>query len=417
MSTNPDTAIVVGGGIVGIACAHYLAKEGYEVTVIDQGAIGAGCSHANCGFVCPSHVLPLNEPGAIQEGIKSLFNPSAAFRIKPQLRPSLYRWFLQFARRCTHRKMLDSGAKLLPLLESSIAEYRTLVKELPSSGEWKENGLLYAFHSTAGLEKFARTDALLTEHYGVTARRIDGPDLPEFDSALNHDLAGAFFYDDDASVRPDKLIQDWRTHLEQTGVRFTENCRVDRVRKQGTQVSELQTSKGSLVADRYVFAVGAWSGKLSEQLNYRLPIEPGKGYSVTMSRPEICPEHPMLFPEHRVGVTPFDSSYRIGSMMEFAGFDTSIPERRIRQLQDSAAPYLRPSPATATEETWYGWRPMTWDSLPIAGRLTGLNNALVATGHNMLGLTLAPATGRLIAELASDRPTHLDITAFSPDRF
>ncbi len=416
MSSSSDV-IVIGGGIVGIACAHYLAKEGYGVTVIDQATIGAGCSHANCGFVCPSHVLPLNEPGAIGDGIRSLLNPSAAFRIKPQLRPNLYRWLFQFARRCTHRKMLESGANLLPLLESSIVEYRTLDSELRSAGEWKENGLLYVFRSEAGLDKFAHTDGLLTENYGVSARRIDGADLPEFDSALKHGLAGGFFYQDDASVRPDKLIRNWSTHLAEAGVRFVEHCQLEGVHRSGTHISELHTSTGTMTAQQYVIATGAWSGELSAQLNCRLPIEPGKGYSVTMSRPERCPEHPMLFPEHRVGVTPFEDSYRIGSMMEFAGFDTTIPARRIRQLRDSAAPYLEATTATATEETWYGWRPMTWDSLPVVGRIRGLDNALVATGHNMLGLTLAPATGRLIAELASGQPTHIGIDAFSPNRF
>jgi D-amino-acid dehydrogenase len=170
-------------------------------------------------------------------------------------------------------------------------------------------------------------------------------------------------------------------------------------------------------ADHYVFATGAWSSQLSAELVCKIPVEPGKGYSVTMSRPGISPRHPMLFPEHRVGVTPFDDSYRLGSMMEFSGFDSSIPPHRIQQLQDSAVPYLVEPAGEIIQETWYGWRPMTWDSLPIIGRVPALDNALLATGHNMLGLTLAPATGKLIAELIDEREPHIAIEAFSPSRF
>lgn len=417
MASRNDSVIVVGGGIIGIACAHYLAEAGRKVTVIDQSDIGKACSHANCGFICPSHVLPLTEPGAILEGMRSLLNPKAAFRIRPQLRLDLYRWLFEFVRRCTHSGMISGGRKLLPLLESSMNEYRRLFAGTGLAGEWKENGLLYVFHSAPGFEKYAQTDELLSETYGVRARRIEGDELPEFDPALRSGLAGAFFYDDDGSVRPDKLLRDWREQLSGTGVVFSENCRVEHIRRAGRNIVALETSQGEMTADHYVFATGAWSARLASELNCRIPVEPGKGYSLTMSKPGMQPKHPMLFPEHRIGITPFDDSYRIGSMMEFVGFDASIPKQRMTQLRSSAMPYLKTPVGDEVLETWYGWRPMTWDSLPIVGRVPGSDNGLLATGHNMLGLTLAPATGRLIAELLDESPTHIDIEAFSPQRF
>ena len=136
-----------------------------------------------------------------------------------------------------------------------------------------------------------------------------------------------------------------------------------------------------------------------------------------MDRPENAPKYPILFPEHKVGVSPFDDGFRLGSMMEFAGYDSTIPEYRIQQLRDSARPYLVASVDGEAKSKWYGWRPMTWDSLPIIGRLPKLSNGYLATGHNMLGLSLAPATGRLIAEMITDQPTHLDAAAYSPTRF
>ena len=415
------TVVVTGGGIIGLACAHYLTRAGCTVTVIDRAGIGQACSYANCGYVCPSHVLPLNEPGALLAGFRSLFSPRSAFRIKPQLRLDIYRWLFEFARRCTHDRMIAAGHCLQPLLESSMDEYRLLFESTALTGEWKEQGLLYVFETKEGFAKFSQTDALLTKTYGLAARRIEGDELTGFDAALRDGLAGAYFYDDDASLRPDKLIREWRSELAQSGVEFVENCALEQVRKTAGRIAALETSKGELAADHYVFAAGAWSSGLAEELGCNIPVEPGKGYSLTMPKPDICPQYPMLFPEHRIGVTPFDEGYRIGSMMEFVGFDSSIPEQRIDQLRESARPYLKTSVGdealTGAEEIWYGWRPMTWDSLPIIGRVPGLDNGLLATGHNMLGLTLAPATGRLIAEIVCGQPTHVDIGAFSPARF
>ena len=424
-ASGTGTVIVTGGGIIGLACAHYLADAGFGVTVIDRAGIGRACSYANCGYVCPSHVLPLNEPGAILTGIRSLFRPKAAFRIKPQLRFAIYRWLFEFARRCTHDEMIAAGHRLKSLLDSSMHEYRLLFESTALTGEWKEQGLLYVFETDDAFARFSQTDALLTEIYGLAARRIEGDELAGFDPALRTGLAGAYFYDDDASLRPDTLLREWRSLLTQSGVRFVENCPVEGVHKSAGQITALRTGKGELLADHYVFAAGAWSSELAAELGCSIPVEPGKGYSLTMPRPDTCPQRPMLFPEHRIGVTPFDEGYRIGSMMEFTGFDSSIPEQRITYLKESARQYLK-TPVSAgiddeyraeVEETWYGWRPMTWDSLPIVGRIPGLENGLLATGHNMLGLTLAPATGRLIAEIVCGQLTHIEIDAFSPERF
>ena len=416
-SHQGETVIVVGAGIIGIACAHYLSQAGLRVTVIDKGTIAGACSHANCGYICPSHVLPLTEPGAIGVAIKSLLNPRATFRVKPRLSPALWNWMWQFARRCHHQQMLTAGKHLQSILDASIAEYRHLIPEYSLRCEWKENGLVYVLQTEHGMRKFAETDRLLTDHFGVSARRIEGPELPSFDPALKPGLAGAFHYPGDASVRPDLLNSQWAECLRDKEVRFFEHCELQAIHKSEDRVTSLQTSQGNMEADRFIIATGAWSSSLSGDLECRIPIQPGKGYSVTMSKPEPCPRYPILFPEHKVGVSPFDGGYRLGSMMEFSGYDTSIPKHRIEQLRDSAKPYLVAPVSGTAQEAWFGWRPMTWDSLPIIGPVPRLANVLLATGHNMLGLSLAPATGRLIAEMVAGGETHIDATPFSPDRF
>lgn len=412
-----ESVIVVGGGIIGIACAHYLSQAGRRVTVIDQGKIGSECSQGNCGYICPSHVPPLTEPGAFQVALKSFFNPRSPFRVKPTLRPSLLRWMWQFAIRCNHQQVLTAGKSLQSILDASRAEYSRLVREFPLDAEWRENGLLYVFEKSAGYEEFGQMDEMLTENFGVQARRIAGKDLSDFDPGLREGLHGAFHYPGDASVRPDRLNQSWVTYLKNQGVVFREHCKLQSPVRQDGEIVRLETSAGALQADHYVFAMGAISHRWSQALGISIPIEPGKGYSVTMKRPAGCPTHPILFPEKKVGVSPFEEGMRLGSMMEFAGYDTSLPPRRIQQLRDAARPFLVADVDGPAEETWFGWRPMTWDSLPIIGRIPAISNGLLATGHNMIGLTLAPATGRLISEMITGRDTHIDPTPYRPDRF
>ena len=161
------TAIVVGAGHIGIACAHYLQKDGYDVTVIDRSTVGGACSHANCGFLVPSHVLPLTAPEAVWTGMKSVFQPKAAFRVKPQLRVELYRWMFEFGRRCTKRQMLKAGNVLKEILDASMVEYRKLFSDPAMNCEWQDNGMLFVFRNEDGLEEFGRTDAMLADEFGL----------------------------------------------------------------------------------------------------------------------------------------------------------------------------------------------------------------------------------------------------------
>jgi D-amino-acid dehydrogenase len=410
--------LVVGSGIIGIACAHYLSEAGYHVTVIDQGRIGNGSSYGNCGMITPSHILPLAQPSALMDGAKSFFNANAAFRLKLQWRLELYRWLWRFTRLCSQKHMINGGRKLQPILESSLQEYRHLFASNPSlEAEWKETGLLYLYKSERGFSNFGATAELMANEFGLNSRRIDGKELPLFDSAIKSDLAGAFYFEEEGRVRPDRLVKCWAQMLTDKGVEFIEECCVDSIEKDASSITGLITSKDKLTSDQYVFATGAWSPKLSSELECDIPIETGKGYSVTMKKPQHCPRIPIALGEAHTLVTPFDSGYRIGSIMEFSGFDTSLPAHRIRQLRESTRDYLVESTAEPIEEQWYGWRPMTWDSLPIIGRLPKLNNALLATGHSMLGVTLAPVTGRLIAEMITESEPHVAVDAFSVSRF
>ena len=416
-SVNP-TAHIVGGGVIGIACAHYLTRAGYQVTVMDRASIGGACSHANCGYVCPSHILPLTVPSAIPMALKSLLKPRSPFKVKFSLSPNYVSWMLQFAKRCRERVALAAGHHLKAILDASLVEYKNLIADQQIDCEWRESGLLHVFQNQSALDAFARENDWVQSEYQCGAKRIAANELPELDSTLRSDLAGGFLHEHDASLRPDLLNQSWRSKLESEGVRFLENCDLQNiVRDASGKVKYLNTSQGQQIADVFVFALGAWSERFGRELGFKLPIQPGKGYSVTLEKPDVSPTLPMLFPEKKIGISPFANGFRIGSMMEFVGFDQAIPEYRIQQLKDSVKPFFNFQLNDTEQERWHGYRPMTYDTLPVIGQAPGIENGFVATGHSMLGVSMAPATGRLIAEMVTKQPTHIDAQAFSPARF
>ncbi len=409
--------LIIGGGVIGAACAHYLVKSGRQVTLIDQGKLGQGCSHGNCGFVCPSHILPLATPGSVGRTVKALFQRDAPLSIKPRLDVSLWSWLYHFARRCNQHDMLEAGRAIQALLNSSRSLYDELFRTEALDAEWEKRGLLFVFLTVAAMEHYSHTDRLLRESFGVGATLYDSAALTKLEPALRPGLAGGWHYETDAHLRPDKLMSCWRRVLMERGVTIREHCEFHGFVGRTGQAEAAETSTGNLKAEAFVIAAGAWTPKLNVDLGCRIPIQPGKGYSITMPRPARCPTIPLIFEEHHVAVTPMRSSYRLGSIMEFAGYDTSLNPRRIDLLRAGASHYLHEPTAEPILEQWYGWRPMTYDGKPIIDRSPALANVYLAAGHNMLGLSMAPATGKLVAELINDDAPHIDPAPYSATRF
>jgi D-amino-acid dehydrogenase len=417
MSTGGGRVVVVGSGVVGTACAYYLARSGWQVTILDRGDFGMACSHANCGYVCPSHVLPLATPGAIGNTLKALLTPNSPLAIRPRFDPDLWSWLLRFARRCNARDMLQAGKAIQALLQSSRSLYPEILTRENIDCEWQARGLLFVFQSHHGMAHYAETDRLLHDHFGLAARRFDGEAVTALEPALKPGLGGGWLYEGDAHLRPDRLMSGWQGVMERLGVEIRTGCALTGFARSGKRALAARTTSGTLSADAFVVAAGATTPLLNRVLGCRIPIQPGKGYSLTMPRPARCPTIPLIFEEHRVAVTPMRSGYRIGSTMEFAGYDTSLNRRRLSLLRDGARLYLHEPEAAPVQETWYGWRPMTPDSLPIIDRSPALANVVIAAGHNMLGLSMAPATGRLVAEMLSGQQPHVDPSPYALSRF
>lgn len=417
MNATSDRVVIVGGGVIGAACAHYLAKQSVPVTVIDQSTFGSGCSHGNCGYICPSHVLPFAGPGALRSTLKTLLQKNSPLKVRFRLDPALWMWFVRFMRRCNERDMLAAGQAIHVLLQSSRTLYDELFRDELRGVEWETRGLLFVFQTEHAFEHYAQADALLRREFQVGATRYDRVGLEKLEPALRPGLAGAWHYESDGHLRPDRLMQVWRKHLASQGVEIHEQCAMQAIVTDARRGKKLVTSQGEIPFDKLVVATGAWTPQLSRQLRCTIPIQPGKGYSITMPRPARAPTIPLIFEEHRVAITPFQSGYRIGSTMEFAGYDATLNPRRLQLLTDGAKLYLHEPQTEPVVESWWGWRPMTPDSLPLIGPCPAFENVYLATGHNMLGLSMAPGTGRLVAEMLTGQTSHLDMVAYSPARW
>lgn len=411
-----DDVLVVGGGVIGLACAHYLTRAGRGVRVIDRGRVGEGASHGNCGLVFTSDLVPLCVPGAVRKELAGMLRGTSPLYIKPRLDAGLISWLVKFAAAGRAGRLQASMRARESILGSSERLFEELLAERGLAAEFERRGVLLVYRSEAAFNSYASTNRLL-EPFGLAAAPLVGNALAAVEPALRSDLFGAWHHRSDAHLRPDALLRSWRERLARDGVVFTENCALTGFCASGGRIEAVETSAGRVAAREVVLAAGAWSQGVASRLGVKLPIQPGKGYSVTMERPAVCPQIPCYLHERRVVATPWPSGYRLGGTMEFSGFSTDLNRRRVDALKSAAGEYLRQPLGQPIIEEWAGLRPMTYDDLPVIGRAPGVANLLLATGHGMLGVTTAPATGKLAAELICGLPPHIDPSPFRVERF
>jgi D-amino-acid dehydrogenase len=416
LSQRQADVLVLGGGVIGLACALYLLRAGRSVTILEQGTAASACSHGNCGTITPSHTMPLAMPGMIGQALRWLFKADAPFRVAPRLDFALLEWLLQFAHRCTWADFKRITAAKAPLLRLAREGIEELVRSERMDCEFETTGTLNVYRDTLAFEKSAWLPQTLRD-VGMQIEVLDGARCRELEPALNGSIIGGYFNAQDAHLRPDRYAAGLTQAVKARGGQILESTKITGFRLDGDRIGAVATQRGEFAGRDVVFALGAWSPLLARQLDLRIPIQPGKGYSITYDRPQRCPRIPLTLKERAVCVTAWNSGYRLGSTMEFAGYDDSLNRTRLDALRRGAAEYLHEPEGPRVVEEWYGWRPMTYDDLPILGRAANVQNLVLATGHGMLGVTMSAATGLLIGELVTGQPPSLDLASFSPARF
>jgi D-amino-acid dehydrogenase len=349
--------------------------------------------------------------------MKRMFHRDSAIYLKPRWDPALWVWLARFARTCRRACMLRAATARYALLTSSMALYRQLMAEESLDIEWSDRGLLLVFKSPHEFAAHEQAAEYLRSEHGIVAIPYDARQLADLEPALRPGPAGAWHYPGDAHLRPDRLMGALARVLRSRGVEILEETSVTRFHLENGLARAVETSVGSLEADAFVLAAGARTPVFAAQLGCRIPIQPGKGYSITLPRPNGAPRIPIIFEEHHVAITPWASGIRVGSTMEFAGYDTTINRRRIDLFKQVAAENLVDPPTGPVEEEWYGWRPMTFDDVPCIGPAPRVQNVVVAAGHGMIGMATAMASGKLAAELASGSEPHLDPAPYALTRF
>lgn len=410
-----EDVVILGGGVIGLACALALLRAGRSVTVLERGTVGCGSSHGNCGTITPE-LLPLNAPGTVSKGLKWLLKPDAPLRITPTPSPALLRWLLAFARQCNDADFRRTARLKCELLQASRNLLERWILDEKLDCEFTASGNLTAYRNP---DAFAHTanEVALWHELGVAVETLDGDACRSREPALNDSVIGGHFHPGDAQLRPDRYASELARVVREAGGSIREHCEVHGLHTAGGHISAIDSTAGLLSADEVLMALGAWSPLLGKRLGLRLPIQPGKGYSITYRSPSRVPQLPLVLKERSVCVTAWPSGYRLGSTMEFSGYNVNLNRRRLDALRRGAAEYLHEPEGPLIEEEWYGWRPMTPDDLPIIGRSARWPNLTLATGHGMLGVSLSAITGQLIAELLCGREPALNLQPFSPSRF
>lgn len=407
---------IIGGGIIGLSSAYYLQKSGHKVTVIDKGDLAEGCSFGNAGMIVPSHFIPLATPGMISKGIRWMFNSESPFYVKPRLNPDLFRWGYLFYKNSSHQQASKGAIALKDLSLYSKVMYQQLAAELDFG--YHERGLMMLYQ-TKEVEKEEIETARLANDHGIEARILNPEEVQALEPDVKVKVRGGVYFPGDAHIIPHQLMNQLIEHLKKLGVEFMTSSEVLDFNIHNMNIRSLTTNQGDFNFDEVVLASGSWSGRLAKKLQLILPMQAGKGYSFTLNEVEKNIRIPSIFLEARVAITPMGNSLRFGGTMEITGLDHSVSMNRVKGIVDSIPKYYPDMKVTmpAADVVWHGLRPCSPDGLPYIGRSEKISNLVVATGHAMLGISLGPGTGKLVADLVNGHKPEVSLSPYKPDRF
>jgi len=414
------SVVICGGGIVGLCSAYYLARAGFRVTVLERRAEGAdSCAQGSAGYISPSHVIPLSSPGMVWKGFKWMFSSRSPFYIQPRLDGELMRWTWLFARHCNQKHVRRAA----PVLRDLCLVGRKLFVELADitgdAFELKTEGLMNLCKTQEALDHEANGLGKLANELGVEARVLNGQQTAALEPGTKIDVAGSVYFPIDAHLTPRKFVLALTNLLKEMGVRFHWNTSVYGWRAEGGRIAAVHSTAGDIAADEFILTGGSWSPSMVSGLSIRLPMQAGKGYSLTLEQPRFKLTKSLLLKERRVAVTPMGNQLRFGGTMEISGINDHIRPERVQQIIDAVPHYLPEFNAQdfADIKPWSGLRPVSPDGLPYIGRFGAHRNLTAACGHAMLGISMAPSTGQLVTEILLGRKPSIDLAMLNPDRF
>lgn len=418
---NAPQVIIIGSGIIGLYSAYYLHKKGHKVTIIERTDGADGCSYGNAGMIVPSHFIPLAVPGMIEKGIRWMFNSESPFYVKPRLNWDLISWGLKFYKAANPKQVEKAMPALRDISLLGKKLYQDFAKDEKNDFSFEEKGLMmlckteHNFHEEAEVAETANK-------LGIEARVLDLSALHQLEPEVKPDVAGAVYYPGDSHLYPNALVRKLKDLLQKQGVEFLYNTEVVDFESENGTIKSIKTQPGKTIAvEELIIATGSWSQTLAKQLNINLPMQAGKGYSTTLEQQKGKKLNiPSILLEARVAITPMaDNLIRFGGTMEIGGINQNINMNRVRGIIKAVPEFFPDYPIEIPkqEKVWSGLRPCSPDGLPYIGRTKKYKNLIIASGHAMMGLSLAPGTGKLVQEIVDNEKTSIDISLYKPERY
>lgn len=412
--------VIIGGGVIGLSTAYYCARRGFSVTVLERNAAQRdGCSFNNAGMVVPSHFIPLAAPGMVKLGLKWMLNPASPFYIKPRFDAELFSWGMKFWRAANAGHVRRAA----PLIRDLSLASRKCFEEfaaLPGVDfGLVKKGLLMLCKEPHTLDEETKT-AEKARALGIPAEVLDARQTAALDPGAQMDIVGAVHFPLDCHLTPARFLTALQRQCGQSGVKFLWNSELVDWRMDNRRVRALEISGGNEIpGDEFIVCGGSWSPLLARKLGLNIPIQAGKGYSLTLSKPRQLPQLCSILTEARVAVTPMDGALRVGGTMEISGLNEDVSPVRVQGIVNSFCHYFpefRPEDFKGIQP-WRGLRPCSPDGMPYLGRTRKFENLSLATGHAMMGLSLGPVTGKIMAEILSGEKPAFDLALLSPDRY
>ncbi|WP_256840586.1 FAD-dependent oxidoreductase [Ornithinimicrobium faecis] len=412
--------LVVGAGVVGLSSAYRLARAGCEVTVLDSHRAGGAASHGNAAKIAVSECGPVPAPGVLLQGIRWLLKRDSPLALRPSLSAGFVGFLIRMARHCNEADFRHGLELLLQLADDA----NDLFDDYVADGlrfEMHSAGVILAFETRERFEEHSQSLDVY-EQFGHTPEVLHGTAVQEHEPALSEQITHGLRFPGDRQIEPDSLTSALLRRLQELGAEVREDTAVQTmVRSTAGEVTAVVTSPGErLEADALVLAAGVWTRELSKQLGVQLPIYPGKGYSLDYRPAPVALRHSLTLEDARVAVTPLNGMVRLAGTMELGGAGDRIASARVDGIRRAAHQAFVGWDDPQGEGTpWAGMRPLTPDGLPIIGRLNTAPNAYIASGHGMLGLTLAPATAELVTTMVTGQEPvdHRLARNLSPERF
>lgn len=415
MDSQQDV-VIIGGGVIGVCSAYYLAQNGIGVTLIEKGEIASGCSYGNGGLIVPSHSVPLASPGALGSGLRWLLDSESPFYIKPRFDMELFSWLIRFTLASRHSQMLRSVSIMRDLLFASRALYEGLAKTAGFDFGFEGSGSLLVFLSKEKLQH-EMEEAHLLEKFDIPLKVMDQTQVHDLEPALLPQVIGGIYYPRDGHINPHRFVTGLAEKAQRLGVQVWTETEAMGLESTNGKVTKIHTTRGDISPKQVILAAGSWSPEVARDLKLQIPIQAAKGYSITLENPPVAPKIPLSFGEARVVVNPLGDSLRLAGTLELAGMDFSINARRVEAMRNASSRYLPGLKEAKVIEIWRGLRPCTPDGLPIISCSHEFDNLIVAAGHAMLGMSLGPITGKLVSQLVNWEKTEVDLFPFRMERF